>query len=179
MGKIRIAVLFLLLICLLGGCAPEQRETLGWGESAFECEVSWERRGEHIRAVLFCGESGVEGERDISLRFEEPKAMKGVCLIREGGKTRVCLDGVTVTMGDTSGWLDIMRIFDTEGEISYLSSDTVDGEEVDRLLLTRTDGGESEIYISRRSELPLRIITYIGSQRIDARILYFTEKTEM
>ncbi|MBO5415299.1 MAG: hypothetical protein J6A83_01555 [Clostridia bacterium] len=178
MGKIRIVVLLLVTLFTLSGCDSGDSASLNWGSRAFECEISWERGGEHIRAVLICGE-GVAGERDISLRFEEPRAMRDICVIRESGVLRAELDGVTVNTGNLEGWLDIEYIFDTEGDISYLSSDMLDGEATDRILLRRTDGGESEIYLSRSTELPVRIITRTDFANIDARIIYFSEKTEM
>ncbi|MBQ7383260.1 MAG: hypothetical protein IJV72_00525 [Clostridia bacterium] len=178
MGKIKTAVLFALVILLLSGCSREREIALDFGRGAFECELSWERGGEHIRAVLDVGVLREDRSRDITLRFEEPRALRGIRVIREDGETRAELDGITVDIGKFAAWLDVERIFDTEGEISYLSSETLDGESVDRLLCRRADGSESEIYLSQRSETPIRVIYRADSLDIDARIIYFTEKTE-
>ena len=55
MGKIRIVVLLIVMLFTLSGCDSGDSASLNWGSRAFECEISWERGGEHIRAVLICG----------------------------------------------------------------------------------------------------------------------------
>ncbi len=174
MGKIRTAAIVLLAVVILLGCERKERIGLEYRDSAFECELSWERGGERIRAELVASSPSENRERDISLSFKEPEAMRGICVRKEGEMIWAELDGMRIDDGDMSGWIDIARIFDTDGNISYISSESVRGAECDLLKLERDDGEALSIHISRADGLPLRISGY----GFDAEIIYFTLRTD-
>ena len=168
MGKIKVTVLVLLVLLLLSGCKRED-VSLVYGDAAFECEVSFERGGEHFRAALVAASPSVEGERDVSVRFLEPSAMSGICVVRERGEVRCELDGTVMYGVAFSEWLDVVRLFETDGEISFVAVENIRAEETDHLRLARADGETLDIHISRRDGLPVRISGY----GLVADIIYF------
>lgn len=170
MGKIKAGIVIFLLLVLVG-CSREGRIGLGYGKGAFECELGFERCGERVRATLISSAPYEGGERDISLLFHEPSAMRGICVRREGGRIWAEFDGMIIESEGLSGWLESESLFETEGELSYISSVSEKGEEADILGLLLADGEKLEITLSRSTELPLRIVGY----GIDAEIIYFED----
>ena len=169
MGKIKAVALVMLVMLLLSGCKKEELRSLVYDGEAFECEMSWERGGENFRATIVAASFSGEGERDVTLSFIEPSAMRGIRITREAGSVSAELDGMTVDGSDFSGWLDIEKLFCTDGELCFVATEKVSGELSDHLRLVRADGETIDIHISRRDEMPLRISGY----EIVAEIIYF------
>lgn len=177
MGKIKAVVLIFALIIVLTGCQPKKEGLPSFSDGAFACEASWVCEGKTVRAEISAGEIRSDGlPRDLSIAFSEPRAMSGITVCRKDGKISAFIDGLTWEGEYLRGWLGTEALFETDGDIIGSFPETLNGDTVRHLTLKRTDGENTEMYLSSAGGLPVKLCGKVNGKYTEVTILRFEKK---
>ena len=133
MSKISLPIrflAFLLPIFLLLGCSPV-RTLPDYRPLAFEAEVVWTRGDFSLSAQITASEKSAPSDpsdRDLSISFLSPDAMRGIKLVRKSREISVDCHGMTLSSQDFSDWLRVADLLLPTGSIRPISQTEFNGK---------------------------------------------------
>ena len=176
MGKIKTFLLVILSIILVG-CNGTDVSLPDFSSSGFECEFSYLCDGTNVRATLMASAPNADGtKRDITLTFAEPHSLSGIRIERKDGKISAHAEDIEWQCEDLDALLEVTELFEISGEISASSIDEIAGETCNRIVIKKEDGSASDVYISSKNSLPLRICGNVSCRYVELNIIRFERK---
>lgn len=114
----RFWCLVICVVCLLVGCAPEERHLLARFREGFVAECAGEYNGVCFSALFEAAPLTEAGVLPLTVTFYAPEALTGTVLARSAeGAVSFSLDGMQVDEG-IKGLVRLLDVFPTDGEIS-------------------------------------------------------------
>lgn len=116
----------LLLLSLLGGCAPQRGDYLAPFSGEFEAQIAGEWNGLDFEAALTATAPDESGTRMMTLTFYAPSTLSGTVLSKDAqGVLTLSREDICLPLGDTAatGYGTLFALFSTEGEVQSVTQE--------------------------------------------------------
>ncbi len=118
--KRNLLIILLLAPILLMSCSPRSSDPLAYQRGALSAEVTLEKNGTRIGAVIRLGES-VDSSRDAEIVFTAPSSIKGLTVERKSGRVTARLGDLSVTPNARA--LFLADLFSLDGAVTEVKTE--------------------------------------------------------
>ena len=166
MKRIYISILAFALIFLFcfSGCEANARD-FRYISGDIECEVSFEKNGRAVRAVIHKSEASGE---DVRICLLEPQSIAGLEIVRADGIVSVCFEGLRIESESFSSLVEIERFFEYDSRIK--STQRLKGS-AEMITVSRSSG--EEFLLLLEGGIPVAIRGELFGEELEIRIIRF------